>query len=111
MAATRKSSSWPRIVARLSVHPSASYLRALRRRTSSPSGCFDTSHRETADSDRDCRSPKAASVLNKSTSGAQKLVQDPKAAYDKAPAFFQRTRGFDESRIIENRIAQLLQAS
>jgi hypothetical protein len=35
----------------------------------------------------------------------------PQAAYDKAPAFFQGTRGFDESRIIENRIAQLLQAS
>jgi glutamate formiminotransferase len=35
----------------------------------------------------------------------------PQAAYDKAPAFFQRTRGFDESRIIENRTAQLLQAS
>jgi glutamate formiminotransferase len=32
----------------------------------------------------------------------------PQAAYEKAPVFFRRTRGFDESRIIENRIAQLL---
>ena len=32
----------------------------------------------------------------------------PQGAYDKAPALFRRTRGFDESRIIENRIAQLL---
>lgn len=32
----------------------------------------------------------------------------PLAAYEKAPAFFRRTRGFDESRIIEKRIGQLL---
>jgi glutamate formiminotransferase len=32
----------------------------------------------------------------------------PQAAYEKAPAFFRRARGFDESRIIEKRIAQLL---
>jgi glutamate formiminotransferase len=32
----------------------------------------------------------------------------PQAAYDKAPAFFRRTRGFDDTRIIEKRIAQLL---
>ncbi len=32
----------------------------------------------------------------------------PQAAYDQAPAFFRRARGFDDSRIIENRIAQLL---
>jgi glutamate formiminotransferase len=35
----------------------------------------------------------------------------PRAAYQQAPAFFGRTRGFDESRIIESRIAQLLQSS
>ncbi len=29
----------------------------------------------------------------------------PQAAVDKAPEFFRRTRGFDESKIIENRIA------
>jgi glutamate formiminotransferase len=28
----------------------------------------------------------------------------PKAAFEKAPEFFRRTRGFDESRIIENRL-------
>ena len=28
----------------------------------------------------------------------------PKAAYEQAPTFFRRTRGFDESRIIENRL-------
>ena len=35
----------------------------------------------------------------------------PRAAYEQAPAFFSRTRGFKESRIIESRIAQLLQSS
>jgi glutamate formiminotransferase len=34
----------------------------------------------------------------------------PQQAYDKAPEFFRRTRGFDESRIVEVRIAQLLQS-
>ena len=34
----------------------------------------------------------------------------PRAAYEKSPAFFRRIRDFDESRIIENRIAQLLQS-
>jgi glutamate formiminotransferase len=34
----------------------------------------------------------------------------PRAAYEQALAFFDRTRGFDESRIIEARIAQLLQS-
>jgi glutamate formiminotransferase len=28
----------------------------------------------------------------------------PKAAFEKSPEFFRRTRGFDESRIIENRL-------
>ncbi len=32
----------------------------------------------------------------------------PRAAFEQAPAFFRRTRGFDESRIIESRIGQLL---
>ncbi|HEV2201632.1 MAG TPA: glutamate formimidoyltransferase [Bryobacteraceae bacterium] len=31
----------------------------------------------------------------------------PKAAFEKAPEFFRRTRGFDESRIIENRLGGL----
>lgn len=35
----------------------------------------------------------------------------PRAAFEQAPAFFSRTRGFNESRIIESRIAQLLQSS
>ncbi len=35
----------------------------------------------------------------------------PRAAYEKSPAFFNRIRGFDETRIIENRIAQLLQSN
>lgn len=34
----------------------------------------------------------------------------PQAAYQKSPAFFRRARGFDESRIIEKRIEQLLRA-
>ena len=33
----------------------------------------------------------------------------PRAAYEQAPAFFRRIRGFDEERIIEKRIEQLLQ--
>jgi len=35
----------------------------------------------------------------------------PQAAFEQAPAFFQRARGFNETRIIENRIVQLLQSS
>jgi glutamate formiminotransferase len=34
----------------------------------------------------------------------------PRQAYEQAPEFFRRTRGFDESRIIENRIARLLES-
>ncbi len=34
----------------------------------------------------------------------------PRAAYEQSPGFFRRIRDFDESRIIENRIAQLLQS-
>ena len=34
----------------------------------------------------------------------------PRSAYEKSPAFFERIRDFDESRIIENRIEQLLQS-
>jgi glutamate formiminotransferase len=34
----------------------------------------------------------------------------PRAAYEKSPAFFDRIRDFNEARIIENRIAQLLQS-
>ena len=34
----------------------------------------------------------------------------PRAAFEQSPAFFRRTRGFDESRIIETRIGQLLQS-
>jgi len=33
----------------------------------------------------------------------------PRAAYEKSPAFFDRIRDFNQARIIENRIAQLLQ--
>ncbi len=35
----------------------------------------------------------------------------PRAAYEKSPAFFKRIRDFNESRIIENRISQLLQSN
>jgi len=35
----------------------------------------------------------------------------PRAAFEQSPAFFRRTRGFNESRIIEVRIGQLLQSS
>lgn len=34
----------------------------------------------------------------------------PRAAFEQSPAFFQRIRGFNESRIIETRIGQLLQS-
>lgn len=34
----------------------------------------------------------------------------PRAAYERSPAFFDRIRDFDQARIIENRIAQLLQS-
>src|SRR5579862_7259667 len=34
----------------------------------------------------------------------------PRAAFEQTPDFFRRTRGFDESRIIEVRIGQLLQS-
>ena|SRR5690348_16880063 len=34
----------------------------------------------------------------------------PRAAFEQSPAFFRRIRGFDESRIIEVRIGQLLQS-
>jgi glutamate formiminotransferase len=34
----------------------------------------------------------------------------PRAAFDQSPAFFRRIRGFNESRIIETRIGQLLQS-
>jgi glutamate formiminotransferase len=34
----------------------------------------------------------------------------PRAAFEQAPVFFRRTRGFDESRIIENKIERLLQS-
>jgi len=35
----------------------------------------------------------------------------PRAAFDQSPAFFRRIRGFDDSRIIETRIGQLLQSN
>ena len=35
----------------------------------------------------------------------------PRAAFEQSPAFFGRIRGFNESRIIETRIGQLLQSS
>jgi glutamate formiminotransferase len=34
----------------------------------------------------------------------------PRAAFEQSPAFFRRIRGFDDSRIIETRIGQLLQS-
>ncbi|MEO8050559.1 MAG: glutamate formimidoyltransferase [Acidobacteriota bacterium] len=35
----------------------------------------------------------------------------PRAAFEQSPAFFRRIRGFSDSRIIENRIGELLQSS
>jgi glutamate formiminotransferase len=35
----------------------------------------------------------------------------PRAAYEQSPAFFDRIRDFNEMRIIEKRIAQLLQSN
>ena len=35
----------------------------------------------------------------------------PRAAFEQSPDFFRRVRGFDESRIIETRIGQLLQSN
>ncbi len=42
--------------------------------------------------------------------GSELIGFVPRQAYEMAPLFFQRTRGFDESRIVETRIAQLLES-
>lgn len=43
--------------------------------------------------------------------GSELIGFVPKQAYELAPSFFLRARGFDESRIVETRIAQLLESS
>ena len=48
-----------------------------------------------------------AEGLGTSITGSELIGFVPRAAYEKAPEFFKRTRGFDESRVIENRIAGL----
>jgi glutamate formiminotransferase len=53
----------------------------------------------------------AARRLGTSIAESELIGFVPRAAFDQAPAFFERTRGFTASRIIENRIAQLLQSS
>lgn len=49
--------------------------------------------------------------LGTEIAGSELIGFIPQAAFEQAPEFFRRARGFDESRIIEKRIAQLLQSS
>ncbi len=51
-----------------------------------------------------------AARLGTSVAESELIGFIPRAAYEQSPAFFSRTRGFSEARIIENRIAQLLQS-
>ena len=49
-----------------------------------------------------------AARLGTSIDSSELIGFIPRAALEKAPAFFRRIRGFDESRVIEGRIRQLL---
>jgi len=51
-----------------------------------------------------------AARLGTAIAGSELIGFVPRRAYEKAPLFFQRARGFNESRIIETRIAQLLES-
>lgn len=48
-----------------------------------------------------------AEGLGTSISGSELIGFVPRAAYEQAPDFFRRARGFNESRVIENRISKL----
>jgi len=48
-----------------------------------------------------------AARLGTSIADSELIGFIPRRAFEQAPAFFRRTRGFDESRIIENRLVQL----
>ncbi len=48
-----------------------------------------------------------AARLNTSIAESELIGFIPRQAFEQAPEFFRRTRGFDESRIIENRLVEL----
>jgi glutamate formiminotransferase len=52
-----------------------------------------------------------AGRLGTAIAGSELIGFVPRQAYEMAPSFFRRARGFDESRIVETRIAQLLESS
>jgi glutamate formiminotransferase len=49
-----------------------------------------------------------AARLGTSIASSQLIGFVPQRAYTQAPGFFRRAENFDESRILENRIAQLI---
>ena len=49
-----------------------------------------------------------AARLGTTVASSQLIGFVPRRAYEQAPGFFDRAENFDESRILENRIAQLL---
>jgi len=51
-----------------------------------------------------------ATRLGTAIAGSELIGFVPRQAYEMAPFFFRRARGFDESRIVETRIAQLLES-
>ena len=51
-----------------------------------------------------------AARLGTTITGSELIGFVPRQAYELAPSFFERARGFDESRIVETRIAQLLES-
>jgi glutamate formiminotransferase len=53
----------------------------------------------------------AAARLGTAIADSELIGFIPRAAFEQSPDFFRRVRGFDESRIIETRIGQLLQSS
>ena len=51
-----------------------------------------------------------AGRLGTAIAGSELIGFVPQQAYEMAPSFFRRARGFDESRIVETRLAQLLES-
>jgi glutamate formiminotransferase len=49
-----------------------------------------------------------ATLLGTTIASSQLIGFVPRRAFEQAPDFFKRADNFDESRILENRIAQLL---